>query len=141
MNALFYYLWLAVQSVTVLVLLPYAGILFLAGAFMALVFAFRLRPEQRLRALAGTFASLVIPAAVLLCGVVFAHNPLLDSKAPTWPLQLIHGLLVAQLGLGALLVSLLRGIRFFVLAMSTAAFGYAIGAWFISGMSISGEWL
>lgn len=140
MDGVSHFFWLAGQALEVtFYFLPTAAVT-LGGVLGAGVALLRLPAVHWWRALVGAVLP-VVPVAILLCGVLLAHNTDLDESAPQWPEWLVGALLLAQLPLAAALVTLLRGVRWFALAMSLAVFGYSCGAAFMSTMSVSGRWL
>jgi hypothetical protein len=141
MDGVCYFWWLTGQAFAVTIGFRPLVALTLAGVIGALVTLGAMRPDQWRRTLAGALIPLVIPAAILLCGVLLANSTELDEIAPRWPEWLIGALLLAHLPLAVVLVTLLRGARWFVLAVSVAIFGYSCGAAFMSMMSVSGRWL
>jgi hypothetical protein len=141
MDGVGHFLWLAAQALQVALSFPPTAALTLGGGAGALAAVCEVPPDRRRRALAGAVIPLVVPAAILLCGVLLAYDTDLDEAAPRWPEWLVGGLVSAQLPLAAALVGLLRGARWFALTVSVAVFGYSCGAAFMSTMSVSGRWL
>jgi hypothetical protein len=141
MDGLGYFVWLAGQALAVMLVFPPTAVLGLVAGLGAVGALCRLPPNSWRRVLAGALIPLVVPAAILLCGVLFACDTELDEVASQWPEWLVAGFLLAHLPLTAVLVALLRGVRWFTLAVSVAVFAYACGAAFMSTMSVSGRWL
>lgn len=138
------FFWLAGQALEVTVFFPPTAALFLLGgigAFLSVCEVPRNRWHHTLACLVVAIIQIAVPVAILLCGVLFAHDTELDEVAPRWPEWLVAGLLMSHLPLATALVALLRGARLFTLTMSVAIFGYSCGAAFMSTMAVSGRWL
>jgi hypothetical protein len=91
----------------------------------------------------GCLPPLAFPVAILVVGVVFVSKPpwVTRIEAPAYPGYLLLGLLLVQLPLAAGAVRWWGGQRPAV-AVSWLCGGYvSLAAAFISGMSVTGEWL
>lgn len=141
MDGVSYFFWLASQAVEVTIYFFPAALLILAGGIGAAASCQVVPRDQWRLVLSGVVIQLAVPVAILLCGVLFVHNTGLDEAAPQWPEWLVAGLLLFHLPLAATLIVLLRGGRWFILAVAIAIFGYSVGAAFMSTMSVSGRWL
>jgi uncharacterized protein YqgC (DUF456 family) len=141
MDGVSYFFWLAGQALEIALFFPPTAILTLVAGVSAFVLVWAVLRERWHLALVGTVIPLVLPVAILLCGVLLAYNTDLDESASQWPEWLVTTLLLAHLPLSAALIALLRGARWFALAMSVAIFGYSWGAAIMSTMSVSGRWL
>jgi hypothetical protein len=131
--------YLAVMSIGVLPLAWPGGLLLVGGSISALILGTKLQKDTFLRAWRWGLSPLVLSAGILLCGVLFWDNDLRGNSP--WPETAIHVLLLAHIPLAAVLAFCQPGARLFVLALSAAIFGYSIGAWTMSGMAITGDWL
>ncbi len=141
MKAVEYFFWLGFQTFEILIIFPPAGLLMVAGSIGALVAGGQVRHEHWRRAIVAVFLPLVPPVMILACGVFFVHDTSFNRGAPAWPEWMIDGLLISHLALTAVLVGLLREVRWLALAVCAATFGYACGAAAMSSMSVSGDWL
>jgi hypothetical protein len=141
MDGVGHFFWLAAQALDVALLFPPTAVLTLVGGISAFVLVWAVPREHWRRALAGAIIPLALPVTILLCGVLLAYDTDLDEVAPRWPEWLVAGLLLTHLPLGAALVALLQGARWFSLAVSVVVFGYSCGAAIMSTMSVSGRWL
>jgi hypothetical protein len=91
----------------------------------------------------GCLLPLAFPVAILLCGVVFVHDPPPDVEveAPAYPVYLIEGLLLSLLPLTAALVWW-RPAHWPTVVASALLAGYLSWcALVISSMSVTGVWL
>jgi hypothetical protein len=141
MNGIEHFFWLAAQSFVFLVLWPPAGILMLMGILGVAATAEQVARIQWQQVVAAVLPPLILPMAILLCGVLLAHDTALDTPSPRWPEWLVEGLLAAHLPLAAALTASVRDARWFVLSVCVATFGYSWAASFMSLMSVSGQWL
>jgi hypothetical protein len=134
------FFWLGFMSLRILFLVWPVGLLFISGTVGALIAAPKVDPRQIRAVLTRGLGLLVVPTIILLCGVLFWES---SASPPSHSAELtITVLLLANLPVGALLVWYERGInRWFMLALVVATFGYSIGAWTMSGMAITGDWL
>ncbi len=132
---------LAVLALEVLFIFPPLAALTLAGMVGAPWAADGVPADRWRPALAGVALQLVFPAAILLCGVLLAHDTALHVAAPRWPEWLVEGLFWAQVAVAIALLVLLRGARWFILAVSVGILGYSCSAAAVSSMSVSGRWL
>ena len=136
-----YFIWLAVESVAVLAIFPPALFLLAVSLLGVVQTAHYVPLDRRRQALATTLLTLALPLAILLCGVLLKHDGELQGSARDWPEWLVEGLFVAHLPLAALLMAMMRGIRWFVLSISGLCLGYSCGAAFMSIMSVTDTWL
>ncbi len=140
MNGFSHFIFLAGLSLQVMVLLP-TTVLTLIGGIGILYTVAKVEPRRWRQAVAAAVLPLVVPASILLCGVLLANDPDLDLEAPEWRVWLVQGLLLVHLPLTAVLMKLLWRIRWFTLFASLAVFGYSCGAVISSTMSVTGDWL
>jgi len=141
MGGVGYFFRLAVEGFMILQLIWPAGYMIFVGTIWAVVL-FHILPEaHRRKALVGALIPLVIPAVILVCGVLLVNDIDSDTLPPRWPEWIIGGLLLSHLPLTAVLIWWQKGARWFVLCASLAVASYSCGAAFVSIMSVSGRWL
>jgi hypothetical protein len=128
------------MSFEILCLVWPVGILLIGGTAASLWLGLRLNTQRFRSTLLWGLSPLFLPATILLCGVMFWYDTAPGGPL-RWPEFAITILLLSQLPLGAALVLSQRGARWFVLALWTAIFAYSIGAWIMSGMAVTGDWL
>lgn len=139
MNYIEYFFWLAMNAFASPILFPPLIIPMLIGAIGLFISLLSVQISRR-QFFLGAFLPLILPFAILLCGVVFHHVP--NSGSDTaWAEWLIIGLLFAHLPLCVWQVAKLRDAWWFALCSSLLVFGYSCGAAFMSTMSVTGIWL
>lgn len=86
---------------------------------------------------------LAFPVLILICGSIFAHEATPGARqAPAqFALYLNHALVLIQFPLAGLACWLLGRQLLIALASWFAAWYVSAFAWFVSGMSITGDWL
>ncbi len=134
------FFWLGFMPLHIIFLVSPSDPLFISGTVGSLIASPKVDPQQIRAVLIHGLGLLVVPTIILLCGVLFWEN---STSPPSHSAELtITVLLLANLPVGALLVWYERGInRWFMLGLVVAVFGYSIGAWTMSGMAITGDWL
>jgi len=136
--AIWRFVWLAFMSFGILCLAWPAAILLCVGGYASLALGLRLNTERFRSTLLWAFSPLVLPATILLIAAVFWYD---EGPYLRWPEVAITILLLSQLPLGAALILSQRGARWFVLALWATIFAYSIGAWMMSYMAVTGDWV
>jgi hypothetical protein len=90
-NPIGYYFWLAGQAFAFPLIFPPAGLLMVGGLIGAVLSLPRVPHARWRQAQAAVLLPLAVPAAILLCGVLLAHDTALDTEAPRWPEWLVGG--------------------------------------------------
>jgi hypothetical protein len=89
----------------------------------------------------GSLAQLVVPAAILLCGVLFRWDGPDDADPPAWPSHFIPYLLWGHVPVTAGLLVFFRRAWLLVLAAGLAVLGFSLAAVLASGMAVTGDCL
>ncbi len=102
----------------------------------------RRNPAARFRGpLLWSLVQFLVPAAILLVGVLLRWKGPDDTEPPQWPARLINWMIWGHVPITGFLVLWFRGARWFVFAVSVAILGYSLSAAIVSGMSVTGDWL
>jgi hypothetical protein len=137
LERVFGFAWLAIMAVLFLPMTWPGVVLLVGGSIAAIILAGKLDADRVKRAWRWGMSPLVLSFGILVCGAVFWDDQLNWRSA----VAAIHVLLLAHIPMAGLLAFFQPGARWFVLALSVAIFGYSFGAWVMSGMAITGDWL
>jgi hypothetical protein len=140
-EAIFRFGWLAVMAILFFPMTWPGCVLLVGGSVAAIILGEKvekLGKDTLRRAWRWGLSPLMLSAGILVCGALFWDAV---DYGLRWPEFAIHLLLLAHIPLAALLAFFQPGARWFVLALSVAIFGYSFGAWVMSGMAITGDWL
>jgi hypothetical protein len=141
MEEIAYFFSLAATAVGLLFLYWPCAFLVILGMTTASTLAARgVKNEYRGPAL-GSLAQIAVPAAILICGVLFRWDGKDGEEPPSWPSDFIPYLLWGHLPVTVGLLVWFRGAWLFVLAAGLAVLGYSLAAVIASGMSVTGDWL
>lgn len=142
MSKLDYGLWLAGQAASgLLYAWPVSALVVLAVAY-----SFRSAPVASRKKLVVVFLMsqllLLVPGAHLILGTVLeAPAPRQGAFSPE-SLTALNVLQVGQFALAAILVYLAgAGLRLRALSCALPSIWYSLWAWFVAGMSVTGDWL
>ncbi|MBL8203367.1 MAG: hypothetical protein JNM09_04000 [Blastocatellia bacterium] len=130
------FFWLAEQAVGFLFYIwPVTFALLLFIAITGIITFFGQKKEFRFKSLLGLLA-LIFPVLILVWGTTF------ERQTGTIFISILGGLLYfGQIPVGALLVYLASGYRWFVFAQIVFGAWVSLNAMFLAAMSITGDWI
>lgn len=138
MSRIHYFVWLSGQAADGITYLWFISL----GLLVALLVAVVLNsPFRRGRYHPRNWLSLspaLITFAILVVGTTFEYN---SEKSVSWPQFLNIALGILHLPALGILLWRLPGIRWFTAAVNFLIMWCSWWAWFVSAMSISGDWL
>jgi len=84
---------------------------------------------------------LLLTVAIVVLGVVMAHDNSSQSLAPHWPIGVIYGLLILHLPLALVLVQKSKGHRYFASCIIAGELCCSLCAAFFAAMLVTGDCL
>lgn len=141
MNAVEYFIWLTGQTISVL-LYFWPVTLLLGAAVVFTTIRVTLRSMLFPKALAWSLLPSVVPVAILLWGVVFERQgPGVLVRLLSWEMAPILTLIAMSIAVGAYATWKAMGCRWMVASTSAMFVWFSLAAGFLSGMSVTGDWL
>lgn len=87
------------------------------------------------------FLPLVLTLLIIVLGVVMEHPSDSPNLAPGWPSYVLLALLIIQLATSIWVIWLMKGYRLFSIFTVVLELWFALACAFITGMSVTGDWL